>query len=1572
MTSRPGPGIHESLQSRGSGVPPRTQVRRRPSKPTNTLVQPDCIDPTLEDERPPIHNVASEATRPLPRGRPQLFFSTAPGSGIDLPIHSFPYQPTVNLPAPPRPGSVHLGDAAQQQRILPGGTGVKDAPKLTAPEAIPPPVHFPGGKAADVFPWTGNNPEDTLSEALVKAGISNKPQIMNETNTARPSLWSNLKNKSGISTLSTLFVAVLEKRQQSGRLQTPNTFKPPPRLTLRDSTREQWLHDLANPTIGLRRLSRTIPHGLTGKVLLEQCLNKNIPLPRALWLAKCVGINELRAHKRKGQAGTVTWGRGWTSSVEQFLDGVISAIGQGDWKPRITYALQLATHLYKEHLLDDDHFLDWIVNGLDTCPSERLFIWLLVVSVSHYWADITCCRRRGKRLAESLLNQLDKIYRLEDQTPYSAVLQYLENTVVKLLATRPACLLLPSTWIRHGPLLQTLAERRNHPQITQAVKKLNQRNSRLLQFSKNSASAVQTPAGRVYRILDSVNYHSAVRIEELSFECMDIISNATQLIAVLLQWACTCYRGGAHRIYLATRLLRRWSHVGADVYDGVVAFLRDTSWVETSEPSIIFKIIAELVRSKTFAAGRYLQWIIATGALCYSTDPASPASWPLRLITEIPLSGLSDQVRTLRSTLLRGSAHSVELEEQAIRTAKHLISQSLPALFSLCNTTPKYADVRFEELSPTVRLELGIWLRQQVAHYAEVNEHVPTKDPSVEETAAISLVTPQDFHVVRSYLERFGDLAILADVVGVATSSLDPIVLCSAADTINFHMKTFRAIGAFDPLFGRIATRYAAIRTIRFPERELLLSLSNLARVARADGQLQQLLSYDLSRLDQKNSIAACSPASDNMGEVMLTGAYSDDEIERILSSGTSMDQQMMARVLRKIINNLEEHINKSHLYFDNYSVWFHRLRSFDEPTFDTVLNEWLNSCFLTHQGGIVQAALPTLVGSGCLAMSTFLEIFRACVTSLKNTPSEEGFYTSLRGLRALMPSDKLVESCSSQDAYRFRLEQHKLCQETGDRITQCIFDTVELASTIPNPTVQDQLLRFLSTKPVLSLAKQCIVSDPGYLSRLNRGVTRSYFKPLLDLLLDPVGRLHLVDQNAEQQVLAIFNAANELSMPICQAVIECIFSSDTALTGDSADTLSATLLSAIKTAVEEDQSAGLELLATLDAALTDKVRQHAEREVINASAFLTTPPNVKTEVSEHTSAALVQKYLTVIDLTSIKRSESVEQSGMLVALIDRLKGISQALSDQDPLNKPSGQTHHLSVLELCAWLNALLRLTVSRCSVLLRNATHVQQTALIGAMKSLVAHPAFDMHPSISEYVFDMAAFMSDYVSDDVRNNVARLDSSRQADDPRILFILGTTAPVDGWLVLTKPVNPPLNQTSQPPTPGLSQSQPSPYQSPQMSASGPATPQQRYFNQQQQRQQQMQAQQAQQMRPYGQYPQHPAQQNKPLPAQLQRTPSNQASPSPLQQMQHMQQMQSLAQQRATQPSPVYSQRPTPAASQGGMSGAAPGKLHLRQEKEMRQYPFVQPRWEILAESSGNPTANETAINLSLFGARKV
>ena len=335
------------------------------------------------------------------------------------------------------------------------------------------------------------------------------------------------------------------------------------------------------------------------------------------------------------------------------------------------------------------------------------------------------------------------------------------------------------------------------------------------------------------------------------------------------------------------------------------------------------------------------------------------------------------------------------------------------------------------------------------------------------------------------------------------------------------------------------------------------------------------------------------------------------------------------------------------------------------------------------------------------------------------------------------------------------------------------------------------------------------------------------------------------------------------------------------------------------------------------------------------------------------------------------------------MALVDRFKGVAQALTSLSGIGKSPSQSDNLMVSDLYAWygfvcrtissltvsrMNALFRILLSHSTSLVQNATHQHQTALMVALKSLIVHPVLEIYPRIVEHIFDVTVILSDLLSDDVRTQLARAESTTCADDPRCSFIVGSAMPIDGWLVLTKPVNqqqPAQNLApSQPQTPTPVQNQ---HQNPQMPGSGAPTPQQRYFNQQQ-RQQQMQAQQAQQMRNYPQYPQHTHPQNKMLPAQLQRNPSNQQTPTPLQQMQHMQHMQSLAQQRATQPSPVQSQRPTPAA---GGPVASTSKLSATQAKEVRQFPYAQPRWEILAESSGNPNANETAISLSLFGARR-
>ena len=220
---------------------------------------------------------------------------------------------------------------------------------------------------SDFFPWKGTHPEDQVTEAQARNGLYDRgigklsvgtsksrqtagpgahTGLQNESQIARPSLYPIFKQKTGLPTLSSLFLSVLEKRQNYNRITAPSTFKPPPRVTLADQKRETWLRDLANPAVSLRRLSRTIPHGVRGRALLEQCSNKNIPPTRAIWFVRCVGANELRGLKRKGASSLALtnearWIKEWTSQVIQFVDRTASECGASAdsiWKRNMIYA----------------------------------------------------------------------------------------------------------------------------------------------------------------------------------------------------------------------------------------------------------------------------------------------------------------------------------------------------------------------------------------------------------------------------------------------------------------------------------------------------------------------------------------------------------------------------------------------------------------------------------------------------------------------------------------------------------------------------------------------------------------------------------------------------------------------------------------------------------------------------------------------------------------------------------------------------------------------------------------------------------------------------------------------------------------------------------------------------------------------------------------------------------------------------------------------------------------------------------------------------------------------------------
>ena len=201
----------------------------------------------------------------------------------------------------------------------------------------------------DFFPRTGDHPEDHLSEKTVRQGLHDSVVASsNETGSARYLLWPVLRHTTGVQALSSSIVTALETKRAFGRIAGPSTFRLPRRVALTDTKREAWLQQLAKGSIALRRLSKTIPHGVRGRILLEHCLSKLVPLDRALWLVKCVGANEMRIFRRDrgggggafAMGGEARWVKDWTTFVEQFMEATIRACGEKGWNDRMSYVYE--------------------------------------------------------------------------------------------------------------------------------------------------------------------------------------------------------------------------------------------------------------------------------------------------------------------------------------------------------------------------------------------------------------------------------------------------------------------------------------------------------------------------------------------------------------------------------------------------------------------------------------------------------------------------------------------------------------------------------------------------------------------------------------------------------------------------------------------------------------------------------------------------------------------------------------------------------------------------------------------------------------------------------------------------------------------------------------------------------------------------------------------------------------------------------------------------------------------------------------------------------------------------------
>ncbi|ETI22853.1 hypothetical protein G647_06930 [Cladophialophora carrionii CBS 160.54] len=886
----------------------------------------------------------------------------------------------VNIPVPNTPDSIEL------------------------PSAVP---HFVPRKPAGFFPWTGKHAEDILSDTNVKTGYFDKAPTPTEKelNTARVPLYNAFKHKSGVDSLSVLFSLVLDQKSLHGTTSSVSTFKPPPRVTLTEAKRKSWIADLANADVPLRRLSRTIPQGIRGQALLDQCLQSDVPLSRAIWFAKCVCANEIRTLKRKGTTPTVAvgtetkWLREWTVNVEQFLEAHLARSSLPDWKSNIQYALRLTTRFYLENLLDRDHYLDWILRSLASADVGHTPFWLMVTHI--YKQDLSQYRRKGSRLVEVLINKFCSLDKAQEPT-IAPLRQKLRAAIRELLFARSALFLMPDRWPESIEIIRACLDQTLPPE-RQLFDGLNRINKRAMGYNKAEISSIRAPDQAIVDVLDAarVPYNLMALEDTLKAACSDF----ALLMQTCLEWSCTRFRCSRTRIYLITRLVKRWQREGLDVDTALLSFL--SAYKErrtTADSQNLRHLIAQLSRSDCFSISKYLQWLMVRGLPkhgmvgidTYSTSGSAAGTSQeedpeaTHFLLDLSLDKADDHVVNLRRAILERAGFDLNSEEAAFRQCIRFIEQGLAGPNSASTSpSPSVAEPAFDSLPWTLRTRVSKWLRARALEGAKAEQTGPALPGSM-------VLNEGQFFLIRHILESMEDEAVLADVVGILSTSKNDDLVASLVATIHFHADAFSSIGALELLQKQMCQVYMTWRPTK-PTMPLLTStLLDLCTAFPSKTPAIKLLQQDLVRGDRGRAVAACSPYSDGIAEsLQQAGATFVEDFEAILQSETNMNEQTMNGLFSVLVDRIE----KQQKFGDDpqttlsFCQLLSRLRLCRKGQGDRLIQKWMSRVLPRLDSKWGPLLLRSLVSTGCLSFNALLE---AVATSKHGTRRNVAFASLL------------------------------------------------------------------------------------------------------------------------------------------------------------------------------------------------------------------------------------------------------------------------------------------------------------------------------------------------------------------------------------------------------------------------------------------------------------------------------------------------------------------------------------------------------------------------------------------------
>lgn len=748
---------------------------------------------------------------------------------------------------------------------------------------------------------------------------------------------------------------------------------------------------------------------------------------------------------------------------------------------------------------------------------------------------------------------------------------------------------------------------------------------------------------------------------------------------------------------------------------------------------------------------------------------------------ELPLQGLPLHVLNLRQTLLSSLGVSHEHESNMVLKVKAKLAAQIPDFFPLQTATQSSApsDIDYSTLSQTVKSSVARWIRQtlilRLQVLSEACSDAEDHNRAIVDSAnsRSNLITLGQFQALRTIFEEIGEFAVLADVLNLLSTEVQGSILTAVADTINHYFDIFDSIGAADDLFQNLCRQQEDAPGHELIEKGFLESLVDLGCRLPSAAQEIPRLRKELSMYTPKPSAAACSPISDTMVEAIQSSepAFAD-EMDQVLTNGTTMDVPTLTRVFARIMAHLEKSLLEVDCSILRFSQILVRLRGFAPKTFDTLLLERLQLWLQTDSRPKLSRIVPPMICSKIISLKTV-------VNAVAQTLIAEGSqrHKTMLALDALdLVTEAYCERMLIVDYRRYRLlDQLRRLERTAPNSLLTIVGVVIQASTSTDLMTQSQAKRHVDSSAVRSLLSKLLLRGHGTGKGAEEVPGSSFLNASTLKVIGGLlhkGNVTSSDSGLSTKILRLLDDISDFNLPLARVELKTVLDSAVEPPEVSTRILSEILVKRARTSTAGRIELWACLVSELSMSQAAAVRDKAESELLSrALRDMTSLSSENRHVDLH---LIVEAAAFSVPYT--------ETSPILDQISDGLATlVASSQLEKHQVNRPETASLFQSI-------DVILRLLTIHQSTI-EHPKFSQNTLhqIIMSLALLLIHPLLTSHPDLSNRLSDVLSILSDSLSDDNRSRCIRaLRDHYQTRDPRLRFIFGYAETVEKeWLQL-------------------------------------------------------------------------------------------------------------------------------------------------------------------------------------------